>query len=470
MSRNGTIDLPLEVKSVDEAVAVVISTIMKKGELVHDKKSRQGNFIETRNLQFVLTEPLKRIAVNKKRPINLIVGVARFVWMISGSDRVEDIAYYQPQIRFYTDNGLSVPGSNYGTRLFQPQAGIDQIHDVIEILKENPASRRACASIWQPTDASRLSSKDMPCAFGLNFEIRNGKLFSTLVMRSNNAVTLLHVNLFEFTLLGEIVARELGVEYGGHVHYVFSMHIFQTDEAIATETIKFFKKIDVDDVFFTMPTMPSEPSALEEAKKLARFEAELRNQNVFKDLISLDDHLEKAKNHFHPYWYEFYKILAIGTLVRIENFKKAFELAHSLEPYFRWSMISQLKILEKKVTDNKKLSLDVFIDEEKSKFENLKSVYSLSTDDKNIFKNKVQLICREWDKTHFKKKSTANIVKQVINVMLQSAATVAASSEYKKHHPSTKNFDDYLKVSKKEVFGIIRDILDKNDQRSSKLM
>ena len=285
---------PLKISSADEALAIVINTIMKNGELVVDKKSRQGNFIEIRNVQFLLTQPHKRITLNPKRPLNLISAIARFVWMIAGNDRLEDIAFYQEQVRYYSDNGLSIPGSSYGKRLFDPQPGIDQINSAIKVLKENPSSRRACASIWQPIDATRIMSKDLPCAFGINFEIRNEKLYSTLVMRSNNAATLLPTNLFEFTMLGEIVAKELGVKFGGHIHDVFSMHIFHNHKDDAIDIVKAFNEMDVDENFSTMPDMPMDPSPLEEARTLSKLEATLRNQNVFYGLDNLEVHLKKG--------------------------------------------------------------------------------------------------------------------------------------------------------------------------------
>ena len=466
MSANRIIRSPVEVSSADEAIAVVINTIMKEGEHVPDKKSRQGDFIEKRNLQFLLTEPLRRIALNPKRPINLIAAISRFVWMISGSDRLEDIAFYQENVRFYTDNGLSVPGSSYGKRLFEPLPGVDQIRDVIEILKENPSSRRACASIWQPIDASRISSKDMPCAFGLNFEIRDGKLFSTLVMRSNNATDLLHMNLFEFTLLGEIIAKELGVKYGGHIHNVFSMHIFEKDKARAETILESFKTLNVGNEFFTMPDMPSEPSPLEEAKKLARLETTLRNQNVFYDLTHLDHDLEHAKDLLHSYWYEFYKVLAIGALVRILKFEKARKLTQSLQPYFRRSMMSQLSVLEKQAMEGKHETLDKYADEHKSKFEIFREIYSLPTSRKKEIEIEVTSLCDEWNQSH-KKKLTTQTVNRVVNLILANFSMAARSAI--RPHSISENSNDYLKISKNEVFDLIRKILDKKDQ-NEKLM
>jgi thymidylate synthase len=75
------------------------------------------------------------------------VAVARFVWMVSGDDRLADIRFYEEAVTYFSDNQISVPGSNYGTRLFQPRPGLNQIEGVIARLKEDPETRRAAAVV-----------------------------------------------------------------------------------------------------------------------------------------------------------------------------------------------------------------------------------------------------------------------------------------------------------------------------------
>jgi len=450
------IKTPEAVEDADGVIAKVLESIMKQGEVVSDKKSRQGDFIEIRNLQFALTNPHKRITTNPKRPMDLVSAIARFVWMIAGSDRLEDIAFYQEKVREYSDNGLSVPGSSYGKRLFEPQPGIDQIKACIEVLKDNPSSRRACAAIWQPIDATRILSKDLPCAFGINFEIRKEKLYSTLVMRSNNAITLLHMNLFEFTLLGEMVAKELGIEYGGHVQDVFSMHIFQTDKKKAVDILNAFEKMEPYEKLYVMPKMPMDPSPFEEARKLALLETTLRNHNVFHELTNLDDHLKNAKNILHPYWFEFYKVLAIGVLIRLSKFDEAQDLTYSLKPYFKLPMISQLDKLKNAFLKKSNSTLDMFVDEENSKFEKLQKIFSVSDEKKNNLEKKVTAILNQWNNTHIKK--LTKLEEEKILNEITERFVIAARSEQRPMDPS-KNSEDYLEISKKEVFDMIKDII-----------
>ena len=110
--------------------------------------------------------------------------------MMAGSDRLDSISYYSEGIKHFSDDDFIVPGSNYGTRLFYARPGLDQITNVVNILKKDPTSRRAMATIFQPEDTARTST-DIPCTYGLSFLVREDKLNVTTIMRSNNAWKLL---------------------------------------------------------------------------------------------------------------------------------------------------------------------------------------------------------------------------------------------------------------------------------------
>lgn len=136
----------------------VLSDIIRDGDHVEAGKSQsvgsQRGFLELQNYQFSLVNPRDRVLVHPVRDFNLIGAVARFVWMCSGSDRTSDIAFYEPKIMGFSDDGISVPGSNYGTRLFQPRAGLNQVLSAVDRLRNDPSSRRAAATIWQPDDST----------------------------------------------------------------------------------------------------------------------------------------------------------------------------------------------------------------------------------------------------------------------------------------------------------------------------
>ncbi|MDX2264336.1 MAG: thymidylate synthase [Hyphomicrobiales bacterium] len=178
----------------------VLAEVRNEGVLVQSKDGDDNKtFYELLNHGFSFKDGRARIVANSLRTLALPVAAARFVWMMSGNNRAADIAFYEPRVLAFSDDGIIVPGSSYGARMLQSSPGVDQLSGVIQRIKNQPSStRRAAITIYLPYDAVRESS-DIPCAFGMVYHPRSEKLHSTIFMRSNNAVSLLPFNLFEFS-------------------------------------------------------------------------------------------------------------------------------------------------------------------------------------------------------------------------------------------------------------------------------
>ena len=192
---------------------------------------------EFMNYTFTIDSPRNRLPSPSAIPgaFSLLTAAARFVWMMAGSDRLDSISHYSDRVKRFSDDEFVVPGSSYGARLFYARPGLDQITNVVETLKKDPSSRRAMATIFQPEDTARRESSDIPCTYGLSFLVREEQLHATTIMRSNNAWLLLPYNIFEFTLLAEIVACRVGVPLGSYTHHCISLHLYEDDFGAAEE-------------------------------------------------------------------------------------------------------------------------------------------------------------------------------------------------------------------------------------------
>ncbi len=137
---------------------------------------------------------------------------------------VDALAFYDPKAVEFSENG-KVISTNYGYRIRHLDQ-IDQIQQVIKQLKDDPFTRRAIIHIHSPHDAE---CKYNPCIDSIHFLIRNGVLECRTSWRSENALTLLPLNIFEFSMLQELIASELGIPPGRYVHTVSSLHIYLDD-------------------------------------------------------------------------------------------------------------------------------------------------------------------------------------------------------------------------------------------------
>ncbi|MGB2780303.1 MAG: thymidylate synthase [Phycisphaerae bacterium] len=123
---------------------------------------------------------------------------------------------------------------------------IDQIAEVVRLLRETPYTRRAQAVTWQAWND--LGIRDPACLQRMWFRIEEGRdgkpdatlrsspdesglrstsrLHLAIHIRSNDAFKAAFMNMYAFTELQREVARELGVEPGEYVHVADSFHIY----------------------------------------------------------------------------------------------------------------------------------------------------------------------------------------------------------------------------------------------------
>lgn len=293
-------------KTADEAVQHTVFDCLTFGLPLEATK---GDTYEILNYTTGMTNPRARIMTHASHPLNVTTAVARFVWLIAGNNRLEDIALYEPKVRGYTDDELTVPGSSYGARLFNAAPGLNQIEGVVRRLMDKPSTRQASAVVWLPQDAVRESA-DIPCTFGFFFHIRNDALHMTTVMRSNNAFRLLPFNLFEFTLLQETLATTLGVELGEYTHWAASQHVYARDN---DKGVRYLADSEPG-VSIEMSPMPP-GNALEQADLLAQFEGKLRHtysQHEFNQVVKL------SETTLNEYWYGLFMTLVVFHAMRRE--------------------------------------------------------------------------------------------------------------------------------------------------------
>jgi hypothetical protein len=221
------------------------------------------------------------------------LAVARFFFMLSGSDRLEDIAFYSGGARRFTDDGLTMPGSSYGHRIFCPEVGVNQFEAAASLMGIRPNTRRAAIAIYQPLDCGRPSN-DIPCSMGMVLSPRGSRLHATALMRANNALRLLSYNIFEFTLLVEFMAAQTGQDLGSYHHFAVSMHILESDLSTARRVI--------DETVRATPMSPMPKVGREFRARLVREELQLKQQVPFLTPAKLAGVVRELASEYQPYW------------------------------------------------------------------------------------------------------------------------------------------------------------------------
>jgi len=111
----------------------------------------------------------------------------------------------------------------YGERLRRAA----QLTHVVQLLREDPSTRRAYLPIFQPID--NFSDVEKPCWASLQFVIRNGRLDLIDYFRSNECCIAIPSDLYGAYKLLEYVAAEVGVMPGWIYHYIACAHLRESD-------------------------------------------------------------------------------------------------------------------------------------------------------------------------------------------------------------------------------------------------
>lgn len=166
-------------------------------------------------------------------------------------------------IKYLKDNGVSIwdewadangnLGPVYGHQWRnwpKPNGGhIDQITQVIEMIKKNPDSRRLIVSAWNVSDIENM--KLPPCHAFFQFYVANGKLSCQLYQRSADIFLGVPFNIASYALLTMMVAQVCGLKAGEFVHTLGDAHLYlnHIDQA----------KLQLTRDFRTLPTMKINP-------------------------------------------------------------------------------------------------------------------------------------------------------------------------------------------------------------------
>lgn len=213
---------------VNDALPDLLHRLERDGEEVG---SRAGRTIELTHIGITLEQPCNREILQPGRKPNIAAQIAETMWVLAGKDDIGWLEHYLPRAREFSDDGIRWR-AGYGNRLrFWPRRDesgdtIDQIRWVVDHLQEQPASRRAVLSIWDPV-IDTVPGKDIPCNDWLSFSSRLGKLDLHVALRSNDIIWgWSGINQFEWSVLLEVVAGLLGLEVGSLHFSTTSFHIY----------------------------------------------------------------------------------------------------------------------------------------------------------------------------------------------------------------------------------------------------
>jgi thymidylate synthase len=228
----------VEAKTADEAWRKVAGELRSTGSGVRTQQSRVGETREVLQASILITDPRERWVVSRLPPINVAFALIEVLWILSGRNDSSLPVAFNKALPKYAGLGATFHGA-YGHRL-RKHFGVDQFERAFESLRANPESRQVVLQLWDaradlPTRDGIPAAADIPCNVLSMLKVRDGALYWTQILRSNDVHLGLPYNLVQFTMLQEILAGWLGLKVGHYMHVADSLHAYSHDLLVMRE-------------------------------------------------------------------------------------------------------------------------------------------------------------------------------------------------------------------------------------------
>lgn len=101
---------------------------------------------------------------------------------------------------------------------------IDQIQQAVDLLKNDPQSRRIIINAWNVGDLNKMALSPCHCLF--QFYVTEGKLSCQLYQRSADVFLGVPFNIASYALLTLMMAQVCGLEAGEFIHTFGDVHLY----------------------------------------------------------------------------------------------------------------------------------------------------------------------------------------------------------------------------------------------------
>ncbi len=154
--------------------------------------------------------------------------IHELLWFLKGDTNIKYLKDNGVRIwdEWADENGNLGPVYGYQWRSWPTPDGkhVDQISQVIDMIKKNPDSRRLIVSAWNVADINNM--KLPPCHAFFQFYVANGKLSCQLYQRSADIFLGVPFNIASYAILMMMVAQVCDLQLGDFVHTLGDAHLY----------------------------------------------------------------------------------------------------------------------------------------------------------------------------------------------------------------------------------------------------
>ncbi|QDG76866.1 thymidylate synthase [Labrenzia sp. PHM005] len=207
----------------------LLAKILDEGVDRGDRTGTGTRSIFGHQMRFDLSEGFPLVTTKK---LHLRSIIHELLWFIAGDT---NIAYLKENgVKIWDDwadeNGDLGPVYGYQWRSWPAPSkdgsgeSIDQIANVLEMIRKSPESRRLIVSAWNPALVDEMALP--PCHALFQFYVADGKLSCQLYQRSADVFLGVPFNIASYALLTMMIAQVTGLKPGDFVHTLGDAHLY----------------------------------------------------------------------------------------------------------------------------------------------------------------------------------------------------------------------------------------------------
>lgn len=203
----------------------LLNRILTEGTQKGDRTGTGTLSIFGHQMRFDLRDGFPLLTTKK---LHLKSIIYELLWFLRGDTNVRYLQEHGVRIwnEWADENGELGPVYGHQWRSWPDYKGgtIDQIKNVVDMIKHNPDSRRMLVTAWNPAEVEDMALPPCHCLF--QFYVADGRLSLQLYQRSADSFLGVPFNIASYSLLLQMIAQVTGLEAGEFIHTTGDTHLY----------------------------------------------------------------------------------------------------------------------------------------------------------------------------------------------------------------------------------------------------
>ena len=203
----------------------LLNRILTEGATKTDRTGTGTMSVFGNQMRFNLADGFPLLTTKK---LHLKSIIYELLWFLRGDTNVHYLQEHGVRIwnEWADENGDLGPVYGHQWRSWPDYNGgtIDQIQNVLDLIRNHPDSRRMIVSAWNPAEVEQMALPPCHCLF--QFYVAGGKLSLQLYQRSADTFLGVPFNIASYALLLQMMAQVSGLEPGDFIHTTGDTHLY----------------------------------------------------------------------------------------------------------------------------------------------------------------------------------------------------------------------------------------------------